>query len=154
MHKYNNLTHTYKNKRRRLHLTFSTMQLLCYFEHQFFTQFLLHFQLKVTNTVKLSLYSSLSLIPTSLLKAIVILSYHPSRLWASNSDTILFISVHPGYILPRLRLGTQVGGHLFGESCSSPHLCFLAIFSLFFLFSIYWTLFKHSGAEIFHPCGF
>lgn len=142
---------------------------------------LLHFQLKISNALKLSFFPSLSLIPTSVPKAIMscfnilLLEYG----WAVNSDTISFISVHHRKLLPGMRLRMNEAGHgflgleswfvyrflfhhdktwvreqFFGGPCSSPDPCFLAFFSLFFLFSNSWTLFKHSGAEIFHPCDF
>lgn len=143
---------------------------------------LFHFQLKISNALKLSfIFNSLPLFPTSVPKAIMscfnihLLEYG----WAMNSDTILFISVYHQKLLPGMRLRKHEAGHgflgleswfvyrflfhhdktwvseqFFGGPCSSPDPCFLAFFSLFFLFSNSWTLFKHSGAEMFHPCDF
>lgn len=153
MHKQNNVIHMYKSRGRRLHFSYYAKSLLFWtsVSHWVNSEFLLLFRLKVTNTT--ILVFSLLLIPTSVPEAIMSCFHiiHTFRLPAANSDTILLIAVHCGDILPRRRLGTRVNGRLFGGSCFSH---FLATFSLFLLFSNYWTLFKHSGAEIFHPGGF
>lgn len=181
------VVHAYKNKRRTWYLSCPTMQSPFYLVSIIFSLKRLSFSfilsgenLQCAETIFFFFYS-LPLIPTSVPKAIMscsnilLLEYG----WAMNSDTILFISVSHGKLLPGMRLRkneagrgflgleswfvyrflvhhdkTWVSEQFFGGPCSSPDPCFLAFFSLFFLFSNSWTLFKHSGAEMFHPCDF